>query len=102
MDFNYFFFHFLVFLNFLIYFLLFLGIFQHKKYIEYNTYIQTFIQVYVSLYLLIRFRPFHEVKFTHTDKSIAFNAGILLLTSSFLNYYLSQYAAAFKKFFHLP
>jgi hypothetical protein len=75
---------------------------QLKNYTIYNTYLQTIVQIYVSLYLLIRFRPFHKIKFTDLDKVIIFNAGILLITTSILSYYIDFYMTSIKKILNIP
>ena len=98
MNYNYYFFYTLLVLSYIIYFGFLLHFFQSTKYDTYHSYLQTIIQVYVSLYLLIRFRPFHKIKFTDLDKAIIFNAGVLLLTTSILSYYIETYTTPIKKY----
>ena len=40
-----------------------------------------FTKIYVSLFLVFRFNPFREVKFTDLDRKIAFSAGTFLLAT---------------------
>jgi hypothetical protein len=75
---------------------------QLKNYTKYNTYLQTIVQIYIGLYLLFRFNPFNKIKFTDLDKVIIFNAGILLLTTSILNYYIEISTNTIKKILNIP
>jgi len=102
MDYQYYFFYTLLIFSYIIYFALFIQFIQYKDYTKYNTYLQTIVQLYVALYLLIRFRPFHKIKFSNLDKVVVFNAGILLITTSIFNYYISNYSTSIKKIFNLP
>ena len=46
------------------------------KYLEILDY---YVRIYICLFLIWRFNPFRNVKFTSLDKKIAFNAGIFVL-----------------------
>ena len=48
--------------SYVIYFALFVSFFQYKDYQTYSNRLQMIVQLYISLYLLIRFRPFHKIK----------------------------------------
>lgn len=52
---------------------------------SYLSTIDTFIKYYVSLFLIARFNPFVDTKFTDFDAKLAYSAGIFLLitTSAF-------------------
>ena len=102
MNYHYYFFYTLLILSYVFYFAFMIHFIQLKNYTIYNTYLQTIVQIYVSLYLLVRFRPFHKIKFTDLDKVIIFNAGILLLTTSILNYYIETYTTSIKNILNIP
>ena len=57
----------------------------------YVTIIHSYIQIYVSLFLMFRFNPFrHKREFSDLDKKIAFTAGTFLLMSGTLGVILKQ------------
>ena len=101
MNYHYYFFYTLLILSYVFYFAFMIHFIQLKNYTIYNTYLQTIVQIYVSLYLLIRFRPFHKINFTDLDKVIIFNAGVLLLTTSILNYYIEVYTKTIKQILNI-
>ena len=61
---------------------------------EYLEYLNSFIKIYISLFLIYRFNPFLKVKFTRLDAKISFSAGVFLLATtavaSILKNYLSE------------
>lgn len=102
MNYHFYFFYTLLILGYIVYFATIINFIQFTNYKKYNTYLQIIIQLYIGLYLFIRFRPFNKIKFTNLDKAIIFNAGILLLTSSILSYYIENYKNTIKQIFNLP
>jgi hypothetical protein len=46
---------------------------------KYLSFLDYYLKIYVSLFLIWRFNPFRYVKLTSFDKKIAFNAGIFVL-----------------------
>jgi len=46
---------------------------------KYLSFLDYYVKIYVSLFLILRFNPFRNVKFTSLDKKIAFNAGLFVL-----------------------
>lgn len=46
---------------------------------KYLSFLDYYVKIYVSLFLILRFNPFRHVKFTPLDKKIAFNAGLFVL-----------------------
>lgn len=48
--------------------------------------LESYIKIYVSLFLIVRFNPFmHTGKFTEIDRKIVFSAALIILTTSILN-----------------
>jgi hypothetical protein len=58
---------------------------------EYLDTLQYYVKVYVSLFLMYRFNPFRSVKFTNLDAKIAFTAGALLFTTTYINAIIQNY-----------
>lgn len=46
---------------------------------KYLSFLDYYVKIYVSLFLILRFNPFRHVKFTQLDKKIAYNAGLFVL-----------------------
>lgn len=76
-------FTFVIYFSYMLYFLTIFGLSRNAP--EYLKYLQFFIQIYVCLFLIIRFNPFIKTKFTHLDKRVAFSAGLFIFTTSFIN-----------------
>jgi hypothetical protein len=58
----------------------------------YVTSIHSYIQIYVSLFLMYRFNPFRNKKeFSELDKQIAFTAGTFLLMSGTIGVIIKKY-----------
>lgn len=83
--------YYLLYSTYFLYVLLFLGLLHNKSYI---TFISNITQIFISLFLIIRFNPFFKTKFTKTDKKIAFHAGLLLFS-------INSLYVVFYKFFYL-
>lgn len=60
-----------------LYFLIALGISATAP--KYLSFLDYYVKIYVSLFLILRFNPFRHVKFTNLDKKIAYNAGLFVL-----------------------
>ena len=58
---------------------------------EYLSYLQQFLKIYVSLFLIYRFNDFRTVYLTELDRKIGFNAGVLLIGSDIINYIVKNY-----------
>jgi hypothetical protein len=58
---------------------------------EYLSYLQQFLKIYVSLFLIYRFNDFRTVHLTELDRKIGFNAGVLLIGSDIINYIVKNY-----------
>lgn len=59
---------------------------------QYLSYLQQFLKIYVSLFLIYRFNGFRSVKLTELDRKIGFNAGVLLIGSDIINYIIKNYS----------
>jgi hypothetical protein len=51
--------------------------------------LQYYVKIYVALFLIYRFNPFRNIKFTNLDRKIAFSAGVFLVGTSFFEYIMS-------------
>lgn len=60
--------------------------------------LQYYVKMYVSLFLIYRFNPFRDVKFTDLDAKIAFSAGTFLLATTAINGVLHTYLLDIKKY----
>lgn len=65
---------------------------------EYLDYLQNYLKIYVSCFLIYRFNMFRTVQFTDLDRKIAFNAGVLLIGSDIVNYIFKNYSTQIYKF----
>lgn len=63
---------------------IFLGLWASAP--QYLSDLQYYIKIYVGLFLIYRFNPFRNIKFTDLDRRIAFTAGMLLVASYILQY----------------
>lgn len=63
---------------------------------EYLDYLQSFVKIYISLFLIYRFNPFRRVKFTGLDAKIAFSSGVFLLGTTAINGILQKYVSKLK------
>ena len=55
---------------------------------EYMNFLEFYLKIYISLFLLYRFNPFRKVEFTELDRKVAFNSGIFIFTATALGSYL--------------
>lgn len=58
---------------------------------EYLSTLDYYTKMYVALFLIYRFNPLREVKFTSLDKKIGFSAGFFILTTTALNQILETF-----------
>ncbi len=76
-------------ITYLLYFVIALGLSASApKYLVDLTY---YAKIYVGFFLVMRFNPFRNVKFTPLDARIAFNAGMFLLFATILNGVIIKY-----------
>jgi hypothetical protein len=79
-----------------LYFLIALGLSATAP--KYLSFLDYYVKIYVSLFLIWRFNPFRHVKFTSLDKKIVFNAGLFVLfATTSINQILINYLIEFKK-----
>jgi hypothetical protein len=76
-------FTYVIYICYILYFLTLFGLSRQAP--EYLKYLQFLIQIYVCLFLIIRFNPFITTKFTSLDRRVAFSAGLFIFTTSFIN-----------------
>lgn len=57
-----------------------LGFFDQGK--EYLTILDSYMKIYVSTFLIIRFNPFTKNEFNDLDRKFAFTSGMLILSTS--------------------
>ena len=65
---------------------------------EYLDYLQKYLKIYISCFLIYRFNMFRTVQFTDLDRKIAFDAGVLLIGSDIVNYIFKNYSTQIYKF----
>jgi hypothetical protein len=86
-DYQYKFFNFVIIILYLLVISSFLGIFDNAN--DYFKDVDYYFKIYICLFLIWRFNPFRNVDtFTHLDRKIAFNAGILIFTTTVLQSYI--------------
>ena len=67
---------------------------------EYIQTLETYIKIYISLFLLIRFNPFVTIKFTELDRKIVFSSALIVLTTSVLNNTIQQHIIPIRQYIH--
>jgi hypothetical protein len=80
---------FITYLTWILYLLIALGLSVNAP--QYLNDLQYYVKIYVSLFLLLRFNPFRNVKFTELDKKIAFTSGLFILATTAINEILINY-----------
>jgi len=64
--------------------------------IDYFHSVRSYLTIYVSLFLIIRFNPFQKKNFTEFDRKVVFTAGTFLLTTTALSEIILSAMARFK------
>jgi hypothetical protein len=82
-------FDFVVGITYLLYFIIAFGLSETAP--VYLKQLDNFIKIYISLFLIYRFNPFRETKFTELDKKIVFSAGVFVLATTTINKLLLTY-----------
>jgi len=83
-------------LTWLLYFLILFGITATAP--EYLDDLNYYVEIYVSLFLIYRFNPFRNVKFTELDVKITFAAGIFLLLTTTIGSLIKSYITDIKQY----
>ena len=85
---------FVFYFSYFLYFLFVIGFANNAP--EYLIPLNYYVQIYVSLFLLIRFNPFSKFKFTELDKKIAFTGGLFIISTTILNKSVLDYVTEVK------
>ena len=91
-------FNIVIYTTYILYLLITLGLSENAP--EYLDNIQYYTKLYISLFLIYRFNPFRQVKFTSLDAKITFSAGLFLLSTTFVNSIIKSYLSDIKIFLH--
>jgi hypothetical protein len=63
----------------------------------YLSYMDSYVQIYISLFLIIRFNPLRKIVFTDLDRKIGFSAGLFLFATTTINHFMINYFDNLKK-----
>ena len=85
-----------IYITWILYFMIILGLSVNAP--EYLNTIQSFMRIYISLFLIYRFNSFRTVKFTDYDAKISFSAGLFLLGTTAIDGIIKKYISYFKQF----
>ena len=89
---------FVFYFSYFLYFLFVIGFANNAP--EYLVPLNYYVQIYVSLFLIIRFNPFSNVKFTELDKKIVFTAGLFIVSTTILNKSMLDYVEEVRNLLH--
>ena len=89
----------IVYITWILYIVIALGLSASAP--QYLDTLHSFVKLYVSLFLIIRFNPFRRVKFTQLDAKIAFSAGVFLLATTAINGILQHYLSNLKQIINM-
>jgi hypothetical protein len=68
-----------LYLSYLLYIIALIGITTiNAKYLDY---LDLILKLYISIFIIVKFNPFSNTKFTSFDKEVIFSAGLFLLTT---------------------
>jgi hypothetical protein len=88
-----------MYITWILYFAIALGLSVNAP--QYLDTLQSFMKLYVSLFLIYRFNPFRKVKFTGLDAKISFSAGVFLLGTTAIDGIIKTYISNFKEYIQL-
>jgi len=89
-------FNYIIFASYFLYAAAALGLFAKAP--EYLYSLDSYVKIYVCLFLIIRFNPFRKIKFTDLDRRIAFSAGVYILTTTAITQILITYVEQIQAF----
>jgi len=75
-------------ISYIVYFVSLVGIKTRAP--EYLSNLDSYVKIYVSIFLLWRFNMFRRVQFTELDRKIVFSSAIFLLSTTALNQWVSH------------
>ena len=87
---------FVFYFSYFLYFLFVIGFANNAP--EYLIPLNYYVQIYVSLFLIIRFNPLRNVEFTELDRKIAFSAGLFILTTTAIAQYFNKISKTTKQY----
>lgn len=90
-------FTFIVYLTWFLYIAIALGVSSTAP--QYLDDLQYYVKIYICLFLIFRFNPFRNTKFTNLDGRISFSAGLFLLATTAIGNLLKTYFNQIKQFF---
>jgi len=64
---------------------------------KYLNHMDSYVQIYISLFLIIRFNPLRKIVFTDLDRKIGFSAGLFLFATTTINHFMINYFDNLKK-----
>jgi len=85
-----------VYITWILYIVIILGLSANAP--QYLDVLNSFIKLYISLFLIYRFNPLRRVKFTGLDAKIAFSAGVFLLGTTAIEGIIKTYLSALRKY----
>jgi hypothetical protein len=85
-----------MYITWILYFAIALGLSVNAP--QYLDTLQSFMKLYVSLFLIYRFNPFRRVKFTGLDAKISFSAGVFLLGTTAIDGIIKNYLSTFEEY----
>jgi hypothetical protein len=88
-NYNYKIFNFVLSISTILYIISLISIFSFDE--KYLDYLDLVIKVYISLFLIIKFYPSKNIKFTRIDKKITFSAGIFLISTTIIDQIIRYY-----------
>lgn len=86
-----------IFLSYISYGLLLLGVSTNAP--KYLKSLDSIVQIYISLFLIVRFNPLRKIIFTDLDRKICFSAGLFLFTTTAINHIFINYLDNIKNLF---
>jgi hypothetical protein len=86
----------IVYITWILYIIIALGLSANAP--QYLDTLQSFIKLYISLFLIYRFNPFRRIKFTGLDAKIAFSAGVFLLGTTAIDGIIKTYLSELREY----
>ena len=90
-------FNYIIFASYFLYAAAALGLFAQAP--QYLSHLDSYVKIYVCLFLIIGFNPLRKIQFTDLDRRIAFSAGLYILTTTAITQILITYLQQINNFF---